>query len=75
MQIYLENSHRTVQGRNTEGKNNRKIIGGLIMLSAEKLSKLQTANEMLDEKYGKVGTASRAEFDAKAQAWYRRFRR
>lgn len=40
------------------------------MLSAEKLNKLQSVNTMLDEKYGKKGTTSRAEFDAKAQAWY-----
>lgn len=40
------------------------------MLNAEKLGKLQSVNTMLDEKYGEKGTASRAEFDAKAQAWY-----
>lgn len=40
------------------------------MISAEKLKKLQSANNMLDEKYGEKGTVSRAEFDAKAQAWY-----
>ena len=40
------------------------------MISAEKLSKLHSVNDMLDEKYGKKGTASRAEFEAKAQAWY-----
>lgn len=43
--------------------------GGLVMISAEKLSKLQLVNSMLDEKYGEKGSASRAEFDAKAQAW------
>ena len=40
------------------------------MLHAEKLGKLQSVNTMLDEKYGENGTVSRAEFDAKAQAWY-----
>lgn len=40
------------------------------MISAEKLSKLQSVNSMLDKKYGEKGSASRAEFDAKAQAWY-----
>ena len=35
-----------------------------------KVIKLPTANDMLDEKYGKFGTESRAEFDAKALAWY-----
>ena len=36
----------------------------------EKVGKLSTTNDLLDEKYGKEGTASRAEFDAKALAWY-----
>lgn len=40
------------------------------MLNTEKLKGLPTANEMLDEKYGKKGTTSRAEFEARAQAWY-----
>ena len=40
------------------------------ILDMEKVSKLPTANDLLDEKYGKEGTASRAEFDAKALAWY-----
>ena len=39
-------------------------------LDMEKVSKLSTANDMLDAKYGKFGTESRAEFDAKALAWY-----
>ena len=39
-------------------------------LDMNKVSKLPTANDMLDEKYGKFGTESRAEFDAKALAWY-----
>lgn len=40
------------------------------MLNTDKLNKLQSVNDMLDEKYGEQGSASRAEFDAKAQAWY-----
>ena len=40
------------------------------MISKEKLNKLQSVNSMLDEKYGEKGSASRAEFDAKAQSWY-----
>ena len=40
------------------------------MLYMDKLKGLPTANEMLDEKYGKKGTTSRAEFEARAQAWY-----
>lgn len=40
------------------------------MINTDKLSKMQSVNNMLDEKYGEPGCASRAEFDAKAQAWY-----
>lgn len=40
------------------------------MINKEKLMGLQTANELLDAKYGKEGSESRAEFNAKAQAWY-----
>ena len=39
-------------------------------LDVKKVSKLPTANDMLDEKYGKFGTESRTEFNAKALAWY-----
>lgn len=34
------------------------------------LAGLHTANELLDSKYGTTGTESRAEFEAKAQAYY-----
>lgn len=34
------------------------------------LAGLYTADELLDSKYGKVGTESRAEFEAKARAYY-----
>jgi len=40
------------------------------MLDIEKLKGLKTAGEYLDNKYGKEGTETRAEFNAKAQAWY-----
>lgn len=36
----------------------------------EKLSKLTTADEMLDERYGRAGTSTRKEFEGKAEAWY-----
>lgn len=39
------------------------------MISAEKLKKLQSANNMLDEKYGEKGTVSRAEFETEAVEW------
>lgn len=40
------------------------------MINPEKLKGMKTANALLDEKYGKEGTESRREFNAKAQAWY-----
>ena len=39
-------------------------------LDMTKLAQMETANDLLDKKYGKEGTASRAEFDAASQAWY-----
>lgn len=39
-------------------------------LNNELLNTLPTANDLLNEKYGKTGTPSREAFDAKAQAWY-----
>lgn len=42
----------------------------MIKLDENKLSQLPTTNQILDGKYGSEGTASRAEFDAKALAWY-----
>ena len=39
-------------------------------LDPQKLAKLPTANDLLDEKYGAEGERTRAEFDAKSRAWY-----
>ncbi len=39
-------------------------------LNLEKIRKYPTFNEHLDEKYGKVGTASREKFTTEAQAYY-----
>lgn len=39
-------------------------------LNMTKLAALPTANEMLDKKYGKEGTKSRTQFDAKSKIWY-----
>lgn len=39
-------------------------------IDMEKISKLGSVDEMLDNKYGKPGTPSRDEFEAKAKAWY-----
>ena len=36
----------------------------------EKLSKLPTFNDLLDEEYGKSGTPSRNKFDEEALAWF-----
>lgn len=36
----------------------------------EIMGKLKTADEILDKKYGKVGTESRAKFNEEAYAWY-----
>ncbi|MBD5339454.1 MAG: helix-turn-helix transcriptional regulator [Bacteroides sp.] len=42
----------------------------MIQLDEEKLAKLPTTNQLLDEKYGIDGTPKREEFNAKAIAWY-----
>ena len=42
----------------------------MIQLDEEKLAKLPTTNQLLDEKYGLYGTPKREEFNAKAIAWY-----
>jgi DNA-binding XRE family transcriptional regulator len=47
-------------------------MGGQLMIkiSEEKWSKLPKIEDQLDEKYGPVGSPSRKEFQAKAEAWY-----
>ena len=39
-------------------------------LDIQKLSQLKTVNDDLDKRYGKEGSQTRDEFDAKARAWY-----
>ena len=39
-------------------------------INSEKLKNLPTFEEVLVEQYGKKGSVSRDEFDAKARAWY-----
>ena len=39
-------------------------------LDEKKLAELITGSQHLDEKYGKKGSPSRKEFEAKAEAWY-----
>ena len=47
-------------------------MGGKLMIkvSEEKWAKLPKIEDRLDEKYGPVGSPSRREFQAKAEAWY-----
>lgn len=40
------------------------------MINKTLLYNLPSVNDDLNSKYGEKGTASRTEFDAKAQAWY-----
>ena len=42
----------------------------MIRLDPNKIAKLRNADDWLDERYGKEGTASRKEFHDKALAWY-----
>lgn len=42
----------------------------MIQLDENKLAKLKTTNQLLDEKYGVYGTPTRDAFDQKAIAWY-----
>lgn len=42
----------------------------MIKISEEKWEKLPKVEGHLSEKYGPVGSASRKEFQAKAEAWY-----
>lgn len=42
----------------------------MINISEEKWAKLSKIEDRLDDKYGPVGSPSRREFQAKAEAWY-----
>lgn len=42
----------------------------MIRLDEKKLAKLKTTNQLLDEKYGEHGTATREAFNARTMAWY-----
>ena len=39
-------------------------------IDIEKLKELSNADDLLCEKYGEEGSASRQEFEADAEAWY-----
>ena len=49
---------------------NWRRLGVMIKLDESKLAKLKTADQLLDEEYGKEGTPARTEFHEKAMAWY-----
>lgn len=40
------------------------------IIDTNKLSRLETVNDDLDKRFGRIGTQTRADFDAKAKAWY-----
>jgi ribosome-binding protein aMBF1 (putative translation factor) len=42
----------------------------MTLINEEKLANLPTFNQILDDKYGKTGTESRAEFDEEALVWF-----
>ena len=42
----------------------------MIKISEEKWAKLPQIDDLLTERYGPVGSPSRKEFQAKAEAWY-----
>ena len=39
-------------------------------IDSNRIAGLKTGDQLIEEKYGKPGSASRDEFDAKAKAWY-----
>lgn len=42
----------------------------MMKLDEQKLAKLKTTNELLDEKYGAHGTPTRETFNERSMAWY-----
>ncbi|MDE7074175.1 MAG: helix-turn-helix domain-containing protein [Odoribacter sp.] len=42
----------------------------MIKLDSDKIAKLPTFNERLDEQYGKCGTSTREKFNEEALAWF-----
>ena len=42
----------------------------MLKFNEEKLAKLRTFNDVLEEKYGDSDSEARKEFDARAKAWY-----
>ena len=50
--------------------NDNKVRGINMTFNEEKLSKLKTADELFDERYGKPETPSRVAFEERALNWY-----
>lgn len=49
----------------------RKYTAGLMLkFNEEKLAKLRTFDDVLQEKYGEPGSEARKDFDARIKAWY-----
>ena len=49
----------------------RKYTAGLMLkFNEEKLAKLRTFDDVLQEKYGEPNSEARKDFDARAKAWY-----
>ena len=44
----------------------------MLHIDDEKLKCLNRVDDLLDKKYGKLGTKTRTEFEKKAKAWYNR---
>ncbi len=42
----------------------------MLKFNEEKLAKLRTFDDVLQEKYGEPGSEARKEFDARAKVWY-----
>lgn len=42
----------------------------MLKFNEEKLAKLRTFDDVLQEKYGEPGSVDRKEFDVRAKAWY-----
>lgn len=42
----------------------------MLKFNEEKLAKLRTFDDVLQEKYGEPGSEARKDFDARAKAWY-----
>lgn len=74
LELISKKGQQAIQkGNKNRRRNFGKIHKGgrtMIRLDENKLAGLTTSSDHLDEKYGKTGSQSREEFEAKAEAWY-----